>query len=1688
MKKNIPFFRNHNKKNNKWYCLLLFTLLQTFAMAQTITPVKTVTSTSSCGVIDVALTISGTGTISNSDVVLVIDVSASMNNTILGDTNKPMYYAKQAAKSFIDAASVNPNNRIAIVSYTTRAAKIIGLTDLDATGIASLKTTIDNLTAKDYTNIQDGIVKANDELNSNGRKDCKTTRSIVLLTDGVTNRSGETGGNNCGTDAPNFPATTSCINQAITAATTAKNASNQIFTIGLFGGLTKKNKGVTTADENARSVARATLKNIQSAGDSYYFETLSSANLTAIYTQIANQLNWVAKDFLITETIPAGYGISDITSSSGNLSTPSLPAAGPAIITLTNPFLTTAPITLNYKLTPDGSKCGNQKVSSTTYCYVNSSCSRIIHQPILTPDYFIDCKPAIVGSPSVCTGTNGSVYSVPNIIGHSYSWNIIGGTITAGQNTNSITVNWGIAGSGKIEVTETISSCPLIATLNVAINPLPIVCAGTPFTKTCCSNTTGGIIGEKPVAGFTYEWTSLPLGFTSADANPTVNPSVTTTYTVTKTNNSTGCSDSQSVVVTVDDAIPSLIVSNPIPVCSPETVDITTSIIQTTNNGKTTKYYTTLESANAGGISDLTAPTAITSSGTYYIRSEFANGCFIVKPVIVSVNSCSIALVKESKLHNTGSCTKVNDKVTYNFLVSNPGTSPIANIAITDPLLASPNSIVPILYASGDTNADGFLNSNEIWKYSADYSITQSDITSGQITNQANVNGIVLGTKNVNTVSGTNLANNNPTITELCQNPKIAITKDGIYVDSNGDGITNIGDIITYNFVVTNTGNVPLTAVTVTDDNAIISGGQIDFLAVRDTDSTTFTGSHTITQEEINIGYVYNLALVTGKDPKGNDVTDYSTDPTPCTTCPPKADCPDCTIVILESSPSLSVIKTATTESYSKVGDLINYTIIVKNTGNQTLHQVIVKDPLTGLDTVIALLEPDAQQEYTQNYTVIQEDLNRGSVLNVATANGLTPNNTPISDDDDEIVNEKTNPIDAVDDNAGTIVGVNQITPNVINVFNNDTLNGLPINPDEVILTTVTSNPYLQMNSDGSIDVLADAPPGTQTMTYQICEKLNDTNCDTATVTTTIICSNTTKITGIIYNEATNTPLANVPVTLIPQGTTTGSILIRITNTQGYYNFAGMAEGEYLVQVQDANLNGAYQLYPVNSSLFFTTIESCKFQTHDFGYDKSDLPVLGDFVWYDVNNDGIQNEWFDANNDNLVTQNIPDANGSFDYSKWEWIDLNGDGNYTGPLNAGELNAAGFGNSKSSNLFVSGPNSYSDSVIIGVQGFWRNRPDAGLYGDYQVELRMDPNLEAQSSAMGATGLVKVLPNSNKIFKAAKTGKSERFEVCGPTNQNPQIASVTETNQVHLDIDFGISCKMFANIQATDDTYNVTQCSILDGIRNALSNDLLNGQTTTNLNDFKFKLLTNLDQYIDIKEDGSIAFAEGVMTGEYTFEYEVCEAINPNNCDTATITINIAGIDPITISSDACNTDSTPIELNSLLPEGSPTNGTWIDTDGTGRLIGTVLNAIDLPVNTYQFEYKIEGNCPRSIFVMMEINEDCKVLPCKTIVVHNAVSANEDGKNDYFEIENLENNECYKNFTVKIFNRWGVLVFERENYDNDGNAFRGRSEGRTTINKNEGLPAGTYFYVLLYDTVDGEGRTQNIKKDGYLYLVK
>lgn len=102
----------------------------------------------------------------------------------------------------------------------------------------------------------------------------------------------------------------------------------------------------------------------------------------------------------------------------------------------------------------------------------------------------------------------------------------------------------------------------------------------------------------------------------------------------------------------------------------------------------------------------------------------------------------------------------------------------------------------------------------------------------------------------------------------------------------------------------------------------------------------------------------------------------------------------------------------------------------------------------------------------------------------------------------------------------------------------------------------------------------------------------------------------------------------------------------------------------------------------------------------------------------------------------------------------------------------------------------------------------------------------------------------------------------------------------------------------------------------------------------------------------------------------------------------------------------------------------------------------------------------------------------------VFIYNAVSANNDGKNDFFRIDGIQK---YPNNKVTIYNRWGAKVFETTNYDSKGNVFNGYAEfqGKSAANNNSTLPTGTYFYVLTYELKNG-GTSRNVEKVGYLYL--
>ena len=97
----------------------------------------------------------------------------------------------------------------------------------------------------------------------------------------------------------------------------------------------------------------------------------------------------------------------------------------------------------------------------------------------------------------------------------------------------------------------------------------------------------------------------------------------------------------------------------------------------------------------------------------------------------------------------------------------------------------------------------------------------------------------------------------------------------------------------------------------------------------------------------------------------------------------------------------MTMVKSATESSYNAVGQTINYGYLITNTGNVTLSGVDVVDAhagLNGLSCPAPTLAPGASETCSATYRVTPADLNAGSIVNTATAQGIPSGATaPIS-------------------------------------------------------------------------------------------------------------------------------------------------------------------------------------------------------------------------------------------------------------------------------------------------------------------------------------------------------------------------------------------------------------------------------------------------------------------------------------------------------------------------------------------------------------------------------------------------------------------------------------------------------------------------------------------------------------------
>ena len=307
------------------------------------------------------------------------------------------------------------------------------------------------------------------------------------------------------------------------------------------------------------------------------------------------------------------------------------------------------------------------------------------------------------------------------------------------------------------------------------------------------------------------------------------------------------------------------------------------------------------------------------------------------------------------------------DIVDYNVRVTNAGNVTLTGVTVADPL-------------TGLGQAIGTLAPGEYRDFQTQYAITQTDLNDqgggdGDIDNTASADSNETDAVTSSTAFG------------LVYEPTLSVKKVVVGIDEDGNGLLDKqGDVVDYEVVLKNTGNITLTGVSVADP---VTGLMLDDLTLLPGESFTTQTSYAITQNDLdtNAGGDGNLDNAVTAD---SDQTD------------PVVDSEDVGIIY---DPLMVLAKVVTSidptgnKRADTVGDLINYALELRNEGNVTITGIALNDSMAtltrGLDTVgndDNILDVGEIWSYTATYALTQDDIDGrgtdglGYIENVATA------------------------------------------------------------------------------------------------------------------------------------------------------------------------------------------------------------------------------------------------------------------------------------------------------------------------------------------------------------------------------------------------------------------------------------------------------------------------------------------------------------------------------------------------------------------------------------------------------------------------------------------------------------------------------------------------------------------------------
>ncbi|MCX2452203.1 gliding motility-associated C-terminal domain-containing protein, partial [Pedobacter sp. PLR] len=709
----------------------------------------------------------------------------------------------------------------------------------------------------------------------------------------------------------------------------------------------------------------------------------------------------------------------------------------------------------------------------------------IAHPIPATPDVTVTQTEFCEGSSTVLTSSAAT----------GNQWYKDGSPITGAINQTYIATE-----SGKYTVYVTLNNCVSLVSemVTIKVNPIPnqpIITAAT--QTTFCA---GGQVVLSATASDSYQWYKGGSPITGATGQ-TYTATESGIYTVKITSIACESPASEPAVVTV----------NPIP--NPPTITFINHAVFCEGGS------TTLTSSEISGnqwykngvlIPGATAKTyTATTPGDYSVQFTNDNGC--VSTISLPTTVTEVQYPEQPHISPSNETTFCEGGVVILTSSAVNGNQWYKNGILIPNATAQSYSVneigvytVKVTNTAGCTSAVSATTRVTVSQVPKGYDDTRTPLTCNQSSFvyplQANINNTVKGGNSVpatfswtvsSPVTGA-LNGTGNTISTNLYNPT-AIAQDVIYtvtpkgLDGGCDGIpfkitirvpaciglsitktadlqtvSVAGEKINYTITVKNTGTADHHHVIVSDP---LIGGQLNQKTgdngnniLERSESWIYKGTYTVTQSDLdkNGAPTANLAKIQ------NTATVESTEhPLVSTT----AD------VRIQQNPKVSLLKTGRFNNDFKT---ITYNFIIKNTGNVTLHNLVLSDPKISRPILISAttIAPGASITHRENYTVTEDEKLNGNVRNVAQVDGKTEIGEVVSDiSGTSEDNDRPTDIDvvrypsAVDDYAKTKID-NEV---MVAVAKNDRASLFPLDVSTVEVQMMPSNGSLQMNKDGKI-------------------------------------------------------------------------------------------------------------------------------------------------------------------------------------------------------------------------------------------------------------------------------------------------------------------------------------------------------------------------------------------------------------------------------------------------------------------------------------------------------------------------------------------------------------------------------------------------------------------------------------------